>query len=563
MDTSGPDELVVVPDDAIWEITLRIHDSRSGRLVGQNVHRGSDLSALVDEASVQLKRDIGLPSRHIETARDLPVAEMVTHEMPALALFAKGLDLALFQRDWVGGLDALERSVEYDSTFAYAHCVLFEFYNATNMPAERDAALKTTMRHIYKLPERVQFVVKYEHYTFAQEPEKMLRVIELWSELYPDDVEARVLLARLMRERGDRDAAIAEFERIMEIDPSRTEFLNAIAWQYREKGEFATAISCYETYAREHPDDAEVYHMMGTTYEVQGEYEKAREYYEKSLVIDPNRPRVLTDLGDIHGKLSEDEKAVETYQRALEMSKTPQDRARVYGSTKNFYSNRGQMEKSLGEMRLMWAEEERFLTPVGAQLTRLDEICQFVVGGREKQAFDEVESMRAQMAPPYDRILPLAYMCIYIELDDADKTEEEVEALEAFIDTYQLESERGSVYWGRGKVAELRGDYEAAIEFYRKNLELNPSRVTMHRAIGRCYRKLGWNEEALASLEKMLKIYPGNPTANYQAALAHRAMGNEQAAMECLQKALDRWKDADPVYKPAREARATLAEWGS
>lgn len=40
-------------------------------------------------------------------------------------------------------------------------------------------------------------------------------------------------------------------------------------------------------------------------------------------------------------------------------------------------------------------------------------------------------------------------------------------------------------------------------------------------------------------------------------------MGDREKALEHLQKALDRWKDADPVYKPASEARATLADWTS
>jgi tetratricopeptide (TPR) repeat protein len=109
----------------------------------------------------------------------------------------------------------------------------------------------------------------------------------------------------------------------------------------------------------------------------------------------------------------------------------------------------------------------------------------------------------------------------------------------------------------------LRGNYETAIDFYRKNLELNPNQVTRHRDIGRCYRKLGQFEKAMASLEQVFRIYPGNPTANYEAALAYHEMGNREKAMERLQKALERWKNADPVYKPASEARATLAEWNS
>jgi len=560
-ETTSPGDLVVVPEDATWEMTFQVHNSRSGKLVGQSTYRGDDLFALVDEASRQIRHEIGLPKHHVETAVDLPVSAMVTESLPALALFSKGLDLALFNNEWHEGLKAVERSVEYDSTFAYSHYLLFEFCTATNMPEKREDALQKTMRHIYKLPERVQFVVKFQHYGFAQEPEKALGVLELWTELYPNDVQGHVLMAYVRRQRGERDLAIEEFAKVLEIDPSRTEFLTVIAREYRQKGDFETSLSYYELYAAEHPNDADVFHSMGALYEIHGKYNDAREHYERALVIDPTRGEVLVELGDIHGKLSEDKKALETWQKALEMSKTPQERARIYGSLRNFYSNRGQMTKSLEHVRLVWAEEEQFLSPVSAQLTKLEEVRLFIRGGRPQESFDEMKIMEAQVAPPYDGIIPLGYACIYIELEDADKAEKALMEFESFIEAYHVESERGWIHWGRAKVAELRGEHETAIELYQKNLDMNPSEITMHREIGRCYRKLDQNEKALESLERLLLIYPGNPTANYEAALAHKALGNQAKAEACLQKALDRWKDADPIYDPAQRARATLAEW--
>jgi tetratricopeptide (TPR) repeat protein len=557
------DDLVVVPDDAVWEVTLRLHNSANGRLVGEHTYRGENLLALVDQATVQMKNDMGLPGHHIETARDLPVSETVTHSLPALALFAKGIDLAFFENDWHGGIDALERSVQYDSTFAYAHYVLSEFYVATNNSEKRADALRTTMRHLYRLPERAQFVVKAYHYLYAQEADKAQGVLELWTELYPNDVQAHVLVAAVALQRGERDKALEQYDRILEIDPSRTEFLNAIAGLHRQMGAFDTAISYYESYAKEHPNDADVFQSLGVTHEIRGDYEKARENYERALVIDPALTNVIVDLGDIHGKLSEDDEALALFERAMAESKTPQERARVHGSMRTFYSNRGQMEKSLEHMEALWTEEERFMAPINAQYDRLDEIFMYVRGGREDDAFDRMRSMESQMGPPYDGILPLGYMLIYIELEDADATEKQVNELETFINAFQLESERGWVHYGRGKVEEFRGNYETAIDFYRKSLELNPTRVVRHTDIGRCYRKLGQYQQAVPSLQRVFEIFPGNPTANYEAALVHHENGDQKKAMAHLKKALDRWKNADATYKPAREARATLADWTS
>jgi tetratricopeptide (TPR) repeat protein len=369
-------------------------------------------------------------------------------------------------------------------------------------------------------------------------------------------------MANVRAKREERDLAIEEYKRVLEIDPSRTEFLKSIAWHYKEMGDFDNAISYYKRYAKEHPDDPDAYHLLGLSYEVQGDYETARAYYEKALVIDPSKTAVLVELGDIHTKLAEDEKGVETFERALAMAKTPQDRARVYRSTGSYYASRGMMDKSLDQLRLLWAEWEEYLPPVSVQIEKLKDVCLFVRGGRDEEAFAEMESIREQLAPPQDGLLPWGYMCIYVELKDADRAERAVEGLEEWIETFQYEALRGWAFWGQAKVEELRGDYAEAIRLYEKNLAVNPESYSMHRDIGRCYRKLGQNEKAVESVEEILKIYPNDPRSNYEIALAHHELGNGQRATECLEKALSVWKNADPVFEPAQEARATSEEWG-
>ncbi|MDH3215011.1 MAG: serine/threonine-protein kinase [Candidatus Krumholzibacteria bacterium] len=562
-DSAELDELGGVSEDAVWEITLRTHDSHSGRLVGQSVHRGSDLFTLVDEASVQIKRDIDIPTHHIDTTTDLPVSAMVTSSMPALASFSKGIDQAFFKLDWYASIPHLERAAEYDSTFAYAYCLLYASYVLTNRGDQRDVAMKAAMRHLYKLPERLQTLMKAEYYGFMEQPEKVLGVLQMMIELYPHDIDARVHMARVRADRGERDLVIEQFKEILAIDPSRTEFLQAIARSYREKSDFENAIAYYLSYSEKHPYKSEAFHNLGTTYEVMGDYDRAREYYEKALVIDPSLSRVLVDLGDIHAKLAEDASALEMFGRALAMSVAPQDRARVHRSLRGFYSNRGMMDKSIEHLKLMWAEYEKYMSPAVAQVRKLEDVCLFVRGGRTDEAFSEMESIRAQLSPPIDGLVPLGYLCIYAELEDAAEAEKALRGLESFIDTHDYEVMRGWIFWGQARIDELRGDYEAAIDNYQENFELNPGTLTAHSDIGRCYRRLGKCQKTVEAIEMLLKVYPNNPKANYEMALAYHEMGDQEKAMKCLHKALAVWKNADPVYEPAKKARATLEEWGS
>jgi tetratricopeptide (TPR) repeat protein/predicted Ser/Thr protein kinase len=546
-----------------WVFTLRLHDAESGRLVAENTYQGADFFAIADAATVQLRRDVGLPQQHIEDSQDLPISEMLTASLPALKDFCIGIYVALFEQGWREGVDYLERAVAADSTFSWGQFMLFQFYQANNVPGKSDAAMRAAMQHIYKLPERMQFILKINYYGHAREPEKQLGVAQMMVDLYPDAIEAHLALAEMRMGRGEREMAIAAVEKVLEIDPSRSEFIMEIAGQYQALGDFERAAEQYGSYIEKHPDDPEGYYALGGLHEIQGHFDRARQYYEKVLVLDPSHTRVLIDLGDIEGKLSNDERAEAFWNQALASAKRPQDRARVHASMRNYYSNRGQMSKSLEQIELLWNEHAKFLPPVAIQAERLSDMCLFARAGRTDEAFAHMESAKAQLIPPYDGLLEFGYLCIYVELERSEKIAEHLDQLNTYIDTYNIGHLRGEACWAEGNLEETRGDYQAAIRCYERKLVEDPTDVTMHRAIGRCYRKLGQYKEAIASLEKMLEIHPGNPTVNYEMALAYHGLGDDERAMLLLNKALDRWKDAEPVYKPAREARATLAKWKS
>jgi serine/threonine protein kinase/tetratricopeptide (TPR) repeat protein len=550
-------------EEGVWVVTLQLYETQSGRLITEKEYRNRDLFVLVDGASVDVRRGIGLPEGHIQTNQDLPVAEMFTTSMGALRAYCEGIYLALFRQDWMGSVRLFERATVEDSTFAWGHLTCYQVYQATNVPDKADPAMRAAMQHSYRLPERMQFVLKASYYEHTQDPEKLIGVVQMWVELYPEDIEAREILASVRQTRNERELAIEQIEAILEIDPSRTEFLQAIAGLYVDMGDFERGVQYYESYLEKDPTDAEAYQRLGTVYEIQGRYNEAKKHYEKALLIDPNQISVLVDIGDIAGKLNNDQEALEKWDDALELANMPQDRARIYRSIRNFYSSRGQIEKSIELLQLNWAEQAKFLPPVAVHSEKLGDLCFFVWAGRTEEAFEIIETAKAALVPPYDGFLPYGYLCVYVELEDPDKIEEALKQLTAYIDTHNIGRLRGEAYWAEGEMEEARGNFEAAIESYQRKLGEDPTDVMMHRSIGRCQRKLGQYEAARSSIDKTLQIYPNNALANYEIALAYHGMGDRAKALEHIRRAMERWKNADAVYQPAQKAMATLAEWES
>jgi tetratricopeptide (TPR) repeat protein/tRNA A-37 threonylcarbamoyl transferase component Bud32 len=546
-----------------WQVSVRAYDSKQGRLVADNVYKSGDLFTLIDEASVDLRRGIGVPEGQIDRSQDLPTSEMLTSSLPALRDYCVGIYRALFEKDWSGGVEYMERAVKEDSTFSWGLFTLAQLYEAANVRDKAEPTINAAMQHSYRLPERMQFMLRAEYYNFVQDPEKRLGVAQMMVELYPDDIDAHVILGSMRLQRNERALAIREFEKVLQIDPSRTEYLQVIGQQYHQMGEFERAVQSYEQYLEKYPDDAEVYHALGVTYELQGRYEKAVEQYEKALAVDPSLVPVLAELGDIDRKLGHYGHALETFDRALALSKTASDRARTYESKYWFYFTRGQMQECLKHLKLYWAELEKYQAPASVRIQQLEGLGNFVDAGRTEEAFEILRTIESELAPPWNGLVPLGEIFIYVSLNEPDGIEGAIERLRAFIDTQDAQWLLSTIYWAEGEMKEDRGDYEAAIRSYEKQHETAPSNFRVHRWMGRCYRELGRYEEAVAELQKTLKVFPNEGRVNYETALAYRELGDTAKALEHLNRALKRWENADPEYEPARRARATLAEWQS
>jgi hypothetical protein len=58
--------------------------------------------------------------------------------------------------------------------------VLMQHYANGTQPEKSEPAMDRTMQLINKFPERLRFMVKTVNYIIKQEPEKALKVTEMW-----------------------------------------------------------------------------------------------------------------------------------------------------------------------------------------------------------------------------------------------------------------------------------------------------------------------------------------------------------------------------------------------
>lgn len=111
-----------------------------------------------------------------------------------------------------------------------------------------------------------------------------------------------------------------------------------------------------------------------------------------------------------------------------------------------------------------------------------------------------------------------------------------------------LPDDVGAVEDRRGLAAELRADLGAALQRYRRAVELDPERATAWVNLGRLQRRAGRLDEARRAFDRALAERPGDPDAHLGRGLARVALGDLAGAeADFLRAARGAPNDAEPL----------------
>lgn len=157
----------------------------------------------------------------------------------------------------------------------------------------------------------------------------------------------------ILIEEGKLDAAAAEFQKAIELDPEYADAHRNMGYVYWEQGKFEEAITAYEKAIEVAPDFGEAYgdmagalvyldripeavaagekaielapdyanahNNLGLAYSRQGELEKAIAEYKEAIRLDPDDPQPHTNLGLIYRKQDRLDDAIAEFQEAIRL----------------------------------------------------------------------------------------------------------------------------------------------------------------------------------------------------------------------------------------------------
>jgi tetratricopeptide (TPR) repeat protein/TolB-like protein len=536
--------------------TVMLYETERGRLLEVREFIGTDVLAVADDIATQLRKDLSVPE--LPGIRDLPVADLVTNEPRAYRLFIDAVRKVEIERDFATGLQLVQQVVAIDPTFALAQNSVGSLAAITG---EGDfSSLQTAMDHLYRLPERKRFIVKANYYQYLRKDvEKAFAVLEMWVELFPNDIEAYRFLTQVHLLRNDIDGVVEDIEKILELDPGQTGLLLELGTWYQRKADYDSARRALQRYEDKYPDDHRALSSLASLARRVGDLDEAAHYYDRAILLEPTNIELLVGLAGVHTTLGNFDEAVGLHEEALQAARTPQERARALSGLEVFHVTRGQIDRAIEYQEQRFAEAPSFRPTADVVMTRAMQANRYVQAGRVDDAFRVIESARDEMPDLFKGLVTLAELEVVIAMRDSDEIERVIPSVETMILELQREINRPRLVFAKGVMHQLRDEYDQAIEQYEEVLRTNPADFETPIWLAVCFRELGEHDRAIDLFQKTLELSPFEPNTNYHLAITYDAMGRPGDARTHLERSLTTWSDADPLYEPAKQAREAMA----
>ena len=146
-----------------------------------------------------------------------------------------------------------------------------------------------------------------------------------------------------------------------------------------------------------------------------------------------------------------------------------------------------------------------------------------------------------------------------LKQDEIDSAKHYAENLNRFIEKSKLEIFRNLYYRMMAKIMAAKGEFEDAIAYFEKILELNPETNSVYQDMAKVYLDSNQPLKAIECYKRLLDNNPNEALAKYHLALAYELKGDEKQAKKMMNEFLKLWENADSDIPELKQARQYLA----
>ena len=544
-------------------LTANIIDVATGELVQGEQVDGTDLFAMVDSLSAQVKRNLDVP---ISLVRDRPLAEATTSSAEAYLQYVMGIE-AYHRLDWNPARAHFDSAIALDSNFglAYLRAGIASF--SSNRASrgyqylrKGEAALATG----HLPPRESLYVAAFSNLVRNDIP----RTVEIFGEVqkrYPDDKEAYFWQGTLMGQLGDVTAGIEKLKKSLELDPTYPFALLNLTEAYKDRDDIPNAIAIAERYRNLRPREAVPRITLADLYVRTNRFREARAELAEAGRLDPESYYPVRELASYYARTGQ----IDSIRTVLAPIMQDTTASSEFGQANGLWGAAlflfGDFTESFRQFRKTAALEQRFGDSIAVLGHWFQLANRYYVVGELDSAETLFERARA-VSPDNLKFSSLPWRIAVKRRDFKEanvRRARHLDALKEILADDKLQNTRLAL---DGESALMDGQWEKALKAFLAARERSGDPDDFSLFVGRAYLEVGRADVARKELLHSLVRY--EPLDNqgywvqswYYLGRAHEALGERREALEAYRRFLSYWGKADIQLDFVTDARMRTAE---
>ncbi|MCS3666371.1 tetratricopeptide (TPR) repeat protein [Salinibacter ruber] len=555
-----------------FRLTTQLYETETGRRLASRSFKGPSLFPLVDQATRQLKRDLGLPKAHRENAADLPVTQVFTPSLEAARHYSKGAHLESMYEEFEKSARSFRKAAGADSTFALALIEGGSSLWAMGKKEKARSAFRQAKRHNYRLTKSEKYSLEAMLSRWVEnDPKSALRTCERWTKLHPYDLEGWKLKGEIHESQLEYDLALGSYRRASKLSPGNKSLQKNVGRLLLSAGQVQKAVGYLSGLSSKYPEDGGVKMLLGLARWRSGQMELAEREFQGGIQADPQGLGGPDGGGSVflamlHEATGRFEKALDRLKEAVRSGES--NRGSGYRLWRH-HRLRGEIERSIAlydSMRTAGTKRPKFHRyNLGVRA------CEYYSGlGKEKlvqRALSDMQSLHKTFSgtiPSYQAMTHTGLAACLVAADSLDAARRHIDAADSIAKETRRPSmrKRYRIDYFRGRLYQAAGQLGKAVESYRKHLRGIGSLAIRGRPprlqLALSQQNLGEEEEARKTYQAALRIRPAHPRVNYRYGRFLIEQGRGEKARKPLSLALDGWAPADTSFAPKRRAQVLI-----